>query len=72
MNSAAYSDYSRAKAMREVKALKLLQLFESGKFAEMLLDSYTPGIGMGYDDRAVTTSYLSFKRDVEDYLKDTD
>jgi len=65
----AFSDYSRAKAMREVKALKLLQLFESGKLSDIMNDNTYAD----FDGRLTTwVEYDDFKRDVEDYLKDTD
>ncbi len=60
MNSAAFSDYSRAKAMREVKALKLLQLFESGKMADMVDDNI--------DHEWEVFNNTQFVADVEDYL----
>ncbi len=66
MSIEPFSDYSRAKAMREVKALKLLQLFESGKLLIMADDNvkvtetpFGPVCGINREQ---------FVADVEDYL----
>lgn len=58
--SEAFRDYSRVKAMREVKAIKLLQLFESGKLKNFIED-------VVYDYKG-TYPYEEFKDVVEDYL----
>jgi len=65
MSIEPYSDYSRAKAMREVKALKLLQLFESGKLVNMIQDQIISGEHAGYEFYS-----QDFVDDVEEYLRD--
>jgi len=70
MNSAAFSDYSRAKAMREVKALKLLQLFESNKLIHIIEDNLETE--NTWDGHIPVINKICFTKDIEDYLKDTD
>jgi hypothetical protein len=62
-----YEDYSRIKALREIKALKLLQLLESGKLLEIVLDS---GACAGQNDQAAASIWLQIKSEIEKYLND--